>query len=215
MYRGTERDIKFASQPGACRRYPPIFTQSALQLFAIYSYLSFRFCSLVPVNFDSEFFGSCIAVAQQHTMGSLVSPATDFTKAKDAPENIPPQSLLISDSYPGAFSDFYGFPSHPVCVYRTGDEWPVPKGPQAQRVPREVRPVCNHPIQAVWCTLGEQVYEFLDSLEVLWSTIDPVRFAEEEGEAGPLYLWVGVDPGSLSLEVAKAAAVGCKKILGN
>lgn len=52
----------------------------------------------------------------------------------------------------------------------------------------------NHPIQAVWRTLGEQVYKFLDSLEVKWSTIDPVRFAEEEGEAGPLYLWVGVEP---------------------
>ena len=121
--------------------------------------------------------------------------------------------LMPLISYPGAFSDFYGFPSHPISVYRTGDEWPVPKGPQAQRVPREARPVCNHPIRAVWHTLGEQVYKFLDSLEVLWSTIDPVRFAEEEGDAGPLYLWVGVNPGSLSLKVAKAAAGGCKKIL--
>jgi hypothetical protein len=119
----------------------------------------------------------------------------------------------ISDFYPGAFSDFYGFSSHPISVYRTGDEWPVPKGPQAQRVQREARPVCDHPIQAVWCTLGEQVYKFLDSLEVLWSTIDPVRFAEEEGEAGPLNLWVGVHPRSLSLEAAKAAAAGCKEIL--
>lgn len=160
-----------------------------------------------------------MTVAQQQSTGSPVSPTTtavgdfDLTKTKDVPEDIPPQSPLISDSYTGAFSDFYGFPSHPICVYRTGDEWPVPKGPQAQRVPREARPVCNHPIRAVWRTLGEQVYKFLDSLEVLWSTIDPVRFAEEEGEAGPLYLWVGVNPRSLSLEVAKAAAVGCKKIL--
>ncbi|KAF8332800.1 uncharacterized protein EI90DRAFT_3145403 [Cantharellus anzutake] len=137
----------------------------------------------------------------------------DLTKTKDILEDIPPQSPLISNSYPGAFSDFYGFPSHPICVYRTGDEWPMPKGPQAQRVPRGARPVCNHPIRALWRTLGEQVYKFLDSLEVLWSTIDPVRFAEEEGEAGPLYLWVGVIPRSLSLEVAKVAAVGCKKIL--
>lgn len=152
-------------------------------------------------------------------MGLLVFPATtavgdfDITKTKDVPEDPLPQSLLISDFYPGAFSDFYGFPSCPISVYRTGDEWPVPKGPQAQRVPREARPICNHPIRAVWHTLGEQVYMFLDSLEVMWSTIDPVRFAEEEGKAGPLYLWVGVNPRSLSLEVAKAAAVGCKKIL--
>ncbi|THU87880.1 hypothetical protein K435DRAFT_821801 [Dendrothele bispora CBS 962.96] len=113
---------------------------------------------------------------------------------KDIPEHVV--------SYSGAFSDFYGFPSHTISVYRTGDEWPVPKGPQGQRVPREARPVCNHPIQAVWRTLGKQVYQSLDSLGVLWSTIDLVRFAEEEGDAGPLYLWD-----------AKAAAVNCKKIL--
>ena len=57
------------------------------------------------------------------------------------------------------------------------------------------------------------MYTFLDSLHVEWSTIDPVRFAEEGGEAGPLYLWVGVVPRSLSFEGAKAAADGCKKIL--
>ena len=93
--------------------------------------------------------------------------------------------------------------------------WRVPKGPQAQRVLREARPICKHPIQAVWCTLGEQVYKFLDSLEVKWSTIDPIRFAEEKGKAGPLHLWVGVEPKSLSLEGAKAAAIGCKRILAN
>jgi hypothetical protein len=45
--------------------------------------------------------------------------------------------------------------------------------------------------------------------------IGPIRFAKEEGEAGPLYLWVGVEPKSLSLEGAKAAAVGCKRILAD
>ncbi|KAF8346380.1 hypothetical protein F5887DRAFT_1073567 [Amanita rubescens] len=160
----------------------------------------------VFLNFSSEFFSSCIAVAHQKSVGLPVYP----TKTKDIPL---PQSPPISDSYPGAFSDFYGFPSFPISIYRTGDEWRVPKGPQAQRVPREARPICNHPIQAVWRTLGEQVYTYLDSLGVLWSTIDPVCFAEEEGEVSPLYLWVGVNPRSLSLEVAKIAAIGCKKIL--
>ncbi|KAH9172465.1 hypothetical protein EDB89DRAFT_2242911 [Lactarius sanguifluus] len=165
------------------------------------------------VNPDNEFSSSCIAVAQQEYTGSpaTVSPTTiavgdfDLTKSKDVPEA----------GYPGAFIDFYGFPSNPISVYRTGDTWPVPKGPQARRVPREPRPICNHPIQAVWHTVGVQVYKFLDSIEVKWSTIDPVRFAEKGGEAGPLYLWVGVDPRSLSLKGAKAAAVGCKRILAD
>jgi len=151
------------------------------------------------VNFDSEFYNSCVAVAEQQSLGTPVSLT---------------QSPLTSD-YPGALSDFYGLPSNPISVYRTGDAWPVPKGPQAQRVSREARPICNHPIREVWPTLGEQVYKFLDSLEVKWSTIDPVRFAEEGGKAGPLYLWVGVEPKSLSLEGAKVAAVGCKRILAD
>jgi hypothetical protein len=67
----------------------------------------------------------------------------------------------------------------------------------------------------VWPTLGKQVYDFLDSLEVKWSTIDPVRFAEEGKEAGPLHLWVGVVPRTLSFKDAKAAADGCKKILAD
>lgn len=154
------------------------------------------------MNLDDAFFSSCLDIARERCTGSLVSP----TKTKDVPKDI----LL---PYPGALSDFYGLPSNPICVYRTGAEWPMPKGTQAQRVPREARPVCNHPIRAVWPTLGEQVYEFLDSLDVKWSTIDPVRFAEEGGNPGLLHLWVGVDPGSLSLEDAKAAAIGCKQIL--
>ncbi|THU76375.1 hypothetical protein K435DRAFT_704951, partial [Dendrothele bispora CBS 962.96] len=90
-------------------------------------------------------------------------------QTKDIPEHI--------SSYPGAFSDFYGLPSCPISVYRTGDEWPVPKGPQAQCVPREARPICKHPIQDVWAALGTQVYQFLDSKKIFWSTIDLVRFA--------------------------------------
>ncbi|KAH9013973.1 hypothetical protein EDB85DRAFT_2215444 [Lactarius pseudohatsudake] len=60
-----------------------------------------------------------------------------------------------------------------------------------------------------------QVYQFLDSIEVKWLTIDPVCFTEEGGEASLLYLWVGVNPRSLSLKGAKATAVGCKRILAD
>lgn len=78
---------------------------------------------------------------------------------------------------------------------------------------RDARPVRNHPIQAVWRTLGEQVYKFLDSRQVKWTTIDPVRFAEVDKEAGPLHLWIGVERKTLSFEDAKEAANGCKQIL--
>jgi hypothetical protein len=133
-------------------------------------------------------------------------------------DRLPPvtsPNLEVLDMYPWAFSDFYGLPSNPVCIYRTGDEWPIPTGFESQPVLREARPICKHPIQKVWFTLGTQIYQFLDSLEVKWSTIDPVRFAEEGKDAGPLHLWVGVTPRSLSFDNAKAAATGCKKILAD
>lgn len=71
------------------------------------------------------------------------------------------------------------------------------------------------PIRDGWCTPGVAVYNFLDSLEVRWTTIDPVCFAEQGGKAGLLYLWIGVVPRSLSFEDAKAVADGCKEILAN
>jgi len=41
----------------------------------------------------------------------------------------------------------------------------------------------------VWPKLHIEIYEFLDSVGVIWLTIDPVRFAEEgKKEAGPVYL---------------------------
>jgi hypothetical protein len=83
-------------------------------------------------------------------------------------------------------------------------------------VAREARPVFNHPLQDVWPTLHIEVYEYLDSVGVIWSTIDPIRFSEEgKEEASPLYLWIGVIPRALSFEDAQTAAIGCKQILTN
>lgn len=73
--------------------------------------------------------------------------------------------------------------------------------------------MCEHPIADVWNDLGLQVVEYLDSVNVTWTTIDPVRFTEAEKDAGPVFLWVDVKPGSLSRENAEVAAVGCKKLL--
>lgn len=114
------------------------------------------------------FIDLCLDIATQKAQrGSLISPtptlgASPIFETEDVPEDIP--------EYPGAFSDFRGLPSNPVCVYRTGHEWPqvVSTGPcdWSQSVLREARPICNHPIQKVWFTLGKQIYEYLDSKKV-------------------------------------------------
>lgn len=56
----------------------------------------------------------------------------------------------------------------------------MPTGPQAQRAPKEARPVCSHAIAPVWDQLGKKIYEHFDSIGLKWTSIDPVRFAEVE-----------------------------------
>ncbi|KAG7096091.1 hypothetical protein E1B28_006767 [Marasmius oreades] len=112
-----------------------------------------------------------------------------------------------------AHNDFWGLPSKPLSIYHTGPAWPLPTGPEGWRVPKEARPVCNHDIASVWHQLGSRIYQYFDSRELKWTSIDPVCFAEERKEPGPLFLWVGVLPGTLSPSDAKNAAMRCKEIL--
>lgn len=126
--------------------------------------------------------------------------------------DIPPQLPLGTDPYE-AHSDYYGFPSNPISIYHTGDPWPRPGPGEWPRVSKECRPISIHPIAPVWRKLGRQVYEYFDSIGLRWTSIDPVRFAQVGKEAGPLFLWVGVMPRTLSHQDAKDAAVRCKQIL--
>ena len=74
-------------------------------------------------------------------------------------------------------------------------------------------PVFDHLIADAWDELGPLVPDYLDSINVTWTTIDVVRLAEEEKEPGPPVLWIGVKPGSLSREDAQVATVGCEGLL--
>ena len=81
-----------------------------------------------------------------------------------------------------ARNDFFGLPSSPRSIYHTGPAWPLPTGPEAQRVPKEAHPVCTHAISCVWHELGEKIYQYFDSIELKWTSIDPVvRFVAEAG----------------------------------
>ena len=163
---------------------------------------------------EKEFLSECIVIAERESARFPLPPSTTTLANLDLMGNpvdaILPDVPLGSDS---AYSDYYGFPSNPVSIYHTGDTWPRPTGPEAQRVPKEARPVCIHPIAPVWRKLGQRVYEYFDPVGLKWTSIDPVRFAEVGKEAGPLFLWVGVVPGTLSRKNAKDAAVRCKQIL--
>ncbi|KAJ7755319.1 hypothetical protein DFH07DRAFT_868423 [Mycena maculata] len=125
---------------------------------------------------------------------TLLSSVLAFTDSNSSPKYLSDSDPRVS--HPGTHSGFYGLPTNPRCIYKTGKAWPVPPGPEAYRVHREARPIFNHDIQLVWLQLGEAVYGLLDFQK-----------------AGPLHLWIGVEPGSLSSEDAQTAAEGCKGIL--
>ncbi|KAK0193406.1 hypothetical protein F5146DRAFT_1110115 [Armillaria mellea] len=121
--------------------------------------------------------------------------------------------LTPNSYYHMARSYYYGLPSRPLLVYRTGTPWKRPTGLEAYNVPKAARPVFARPIADVWDELGPQVHDYLDSVNVTWTTIDIVRFAEVEKDPGPPVLWIGVKPGSLSRKDTEAATVDCEGLL--
>ncbi|KAH9030832.1 hypothetical protein EDB83DRAFT_2229632, partial [Lactarius deliciosus] len=83
----------------------------------------------------------------------------------------------LTDKYPYAYSDFY--PSRTPCVFKSGPDWPVRKGPmgQAEGVECEARPVYGHAIGPNWLSIGTRIYEYLDSISVEWTFINPLAYA--------------------------------------
>ena len=156
----------------------------------------------------------CVAIAAQEADSqSPASPTTTLVPLTSAFSNLDLDESVqdmvdpharLSDPYPGAFTDFHGLPSNPRCVFKTGDAWSMRTGPEAQRILREARPVCDHPMQDRRLEIGQLIYKHLDSRDVEWSSIDPVRFAEAGKEkVSVLHLWIGMMHGTLAVETAK------------
>ncbi|KDQ53029.1 hypothetical protein JAAARDRAFT_61589 [Jaapia argillacea MUCL 33604] len=113
----------------------------------------------------------------------------------------------LSAFYPNAGYDFYGTRSGALCVYKTGLAWPVRTGPESQRIIREARGVHGHPMQPTWPELGRRVCDMLDGKNVLWASMDCLAFAEAgQKRFSPLLIWIGVEPKSLSYELANTVA---------
>ena len=56
-----------------------------------------------------------------------------------------PSYLPLDDAY----NDFHGLPSSPISIFHSGPAWLLSIGPQAQRIPKEAGPICNHAIAPV------------------------------------------------------------------
>ncbi|KAM5531469.1 hypothetical protein V8D89_014859 [Ganoderma adspersum] len=166
-----------------------------------------------PLNLDPDFLNLCLATSKLNPTPTLVSSrlmaSVSVTKQGIAASD-PPR---LTKCYPDAYKDFYGLPSNPPCVYKSGPAWR--ERPGSYRIIREARPVYDHPISDQWHAIGTSIYQFLDSQSVKWTSLDPVAFAEE-GEVKPfcpLLMWIEVYPESLRYDVAVAAAEAIKKML--
>ncbi|KAI9759665.1 MAG: hypothetical protein M1840_003231 [Geoglossum simile] len=119
----------------------------------------------------------------------------------------------LTDKYPNTYHDFYG--SGTPCVFKSGPNWHIPKGPEAQRIIREARPVYRHAIGSIWLSIGKRIYQGLDSIDVKWTSINPLAYADV-GKAEPfcfLIFSIGVKPHSLLYDAAVATAAVVKEIL--
>lgn len=142
---------------------------------------------VVPVSpEDKMFFKECIAIVKRRML--------DLNPLK---EDLPD---IDCDRY-------YGLPSNTISIYSTRDPW-------LKHMPREAQPITIHPIASIWHKLGWQIYKYFDSVDLKWTTINPVCFAEvSTREPGPLCLWVGVMPGTLTHKDAMNAAIQCSNCL--
>lgn len=86
---------------------------------------------------------------------------------------------------------------------------------QARRYIHEARPVYGHPIASSWLEIGTDIYKYLDSCSVKWTSIDPVAFANtgEKTPFCPLLMWIGVQHEILLFDRAVAVADVIKNIL--
>ena len=112
---------------------------------------------------------------------------------------------------------YAGLPSAPVLVARTSTTpWEAPTGPEAYPVPKELRPVTNHPLLKIWGdSLAFKLIALLDSdsMKVKFTSLDIIRIGIAEEDYAPVILWIGVIPASLSRSDGTNVAAKCKELL--
>ncbi|KAK7448145.1 hypothetical protein VKT23_013904 [Stygiomarasmius scandens] len=145
---------------------------------------------------------------------------TDSLRVSLAADHAVPSSSIPANPYPPSPSEaqyfYYGLPSQPVLIARSSTyPWLKPTGLEAYLAPKEISPFGLHPLGEIWeSTVGPAIVSYLDSKEVQWTSLDPVRIGYS-GDVASVYpiIWVGVVPGSLSAEVGVEIARHCKSIL--
>jgi hypothetical protein len=121
--------------------------------------------------------------------------------------------MALSLHYPPAYTDFYG--TSTPCIYKNGAPWPV--RPEAQPYIREVRPVSFPDSVKEWHSLLHAIGGYLDTLQIKFTFIDPLAYANA-GEAlvfCPLVVVIGVKPTTVSYQSAVEVVTKVAKMLSS
>ena len=135
---------------------------------------------------------------------SALTPASDAT----------PVSVHGPDEYETTtyYNGITGDHDHPDLVYRSDfltTPFPKPVGRFAYAPVKSLRGVFDNPLNGVWDTVGPQIRNLIKARKINWSSIDPARFFTHaplgeaaKGSLGPVVIWIGVIPGSTSVDTA-------------
>jgi hypothetical protein len=158
---------------------------------------------------------------------STLSPSVTFVSTGSIGSQLSASSTLPSVSStlfePDSVSDYEKYhyyhgisSSPPELIYRSSrTPFFAPQRAEAYSRERCLLPVYDHAIRSIWYALCTAIVSSLDALNVLWSTIDVVRFGTYERRGAPMnispiILWIGVLPDTLSYHEASKS---CSDIL--
>ena len=110
---------------------------------------------------------------------------------------------------------YYGIPSKPRLVARSSPDVGLQStGPEVYLLPKESSPIRLHPLREIWeATVGSNMVGYLNSKEVKWTSLDPIRMGYASEPSPPAIIWIGVVPGSLTAEKGIEVAIHCRSIL--
>ena len=104
------------------------------------------------------------------------------------------------------FCYYAGLPSAPILIARSSTrnwEGLIHRGTFSRYRQRRLDPVGDHPFVEIWeDNFAFKIHALLDRNQVEWTSTDVVRIGfvdDDESTAGPVVLWIGIKPQTLSL----------------
>lgn len=137
---------------------------------------------------------------------SAGSPSHPATTPQNKIVDVVPERILpppVSDSEAKLY--YYGLPSKPILVARTGTTpWHPPLEGELPKISKGLHPAGRGMAQlqeAFGEGLFDKVADIMKSMDVQWTSVDIVRIGDRDvQEVLPNVVWIGIRPGSLSRE---------------